>query len=179
MDSINNIYQKKIQVISQGQIENSDNPCTGISYFVLQNIKLLIKFFKLNDDKEYNLLYKSLIERAVVRKNTNSKIPKEGEFLDEETIKEDFKEIFNKINIKYYFDNNELFNSIKNLDNNYAGIVTRGSATFVFVKFNSDEFLIIDSHNSYHGTMSLKNFIKYINFDNLIECDVEIGFFKI
>jgi len=179
MESITNFYQKKFTVISQGQIENSDNPCTGISYYALTNIKTLIDLFNSEKETEYYQLYESLIKSGINRKNSNPNIPKEGEYLDENTIKKDFKEIFDKISFSYCYDNNDLIDFIKNLDNNSTCIVSRGSATFVFVKFNSEEYLVIDSHNMYHGILSFKNLIKYINFDNLIIGNVEVGFFKI
>ena len=54
-------------------------------------------------------------------------------------------------------------------------MVTRSQETFLMIKIDNDEFLVIDSHKSAHGTLNTMNAIKYITRYDLYKGLIQIG----
>lgn len=181
VDLLNDFIETPIQ----SNISKTKYPCTGFCYLAIKYKKNLLNLFLLKKRQEYFDFISKLIRDAGERKNKNKNINCDGEFINQETIKNDFPEIYDTISFKdlgiasdldlEIFINN-IFIDIMDLSLNDCLIINRSSETFLAIKIDQEDFLIIDSHQNKHGIVQLENLIDYITKFKKYRGNIQIGF---
>eukprot|EP01084_Bolivina_argentea_P318869 553088_1 len=179
----------RIKAPPQGSITKIANPCTGIAYFIVENKKELIElYFKCIQNKQHNYENKIrfIIEKAANRKQSNSKIKHEGEYLNEHTIQQDFQNIWSNSKYCEYqifstLDHEKCYLEIKTIlfelhMEDYL-IINRSLETFVLFKLEFKSklyFLVCDTHHAFHGLISYSNVLLYILLNFMFQGCLEL-----
>jgi hypothetical protein len=170
----------------QSAVAKCKNICTGFSYMAYEASDKLIEYYNTDSDKYRELVVK-LMEQACKRKCNNTMIHSEGEYIDEDTLKVSFPNLYDsfqfvEIIIKKVDNENNIVknkekieNALKSLKVNEPIIFLRSYETFIMIKLNNDEFLVVDSHQPYHGKVSVKNAIEYIILAGLFSGSLYYG----
>lgn len=168
------LIEDKFKVSYQNEVSNVRNPCCSICYYVIENIDKLLELYNSKRYNEYNDLYINIIINGANRKKCNN-IHDDGEFLDDESIKRDFNDIYKRYKYHLYLTKESDINTILlKAKINTCIIINRSYEIFIIVKLVSN-YLLIDSHQQYHGILSNDNVIKYITLNNLYNGFIEIG----
>ena len=126
-----------------------------------------------------------MLQKAAERKINDEKIPPEGEYIDENTIKRDFPTItqtMSYIELIVYSENSDSNKSKINqiLNELLVGdfiIVTRSRETFSLYKIRTEQFLVIDSHQPFHGLIETnENVVKYLLLNDIYIGNLDIGY---
>jgi len=171
-DSIDFI-QNGIHTPIQSIVSDIKYPCTGFCYMAIRERSLLLRKFKESYDYNYYKFIYELISRAAHRKSNNNRIHNDGEFINQDTIKEDFLDIYNQTEYKEYgisvsdpvsidIFNNDMFMGLISTPINEYVIVNRSNETFLLLKLEQEKFLVVDSHQPKHGTIDIYDAIRYI-----------------
>jgi hypothetical protein len=130
-------------------------------------------------------LIEKLIIKAGNRKRDNKNIPEEGEYIDQDTVKSDFREIYDKL--QFYelstVDDGEYGDIVINqiamylfeIDIDGYLIVNRSHETFVLLKISDDMYLVVDSHKSKHGLVTFENALNYITKSNKYQGTIQLA----
>ena len=177
-----------VDVPTQFSIQNNSNMCCGIGYLSIKYQNHLITNYLSNDFSKYAKIFGILIKYASDRKLSNPEIKKEGEFLDELTIKNDFPEIYSSMDYyefivgEFYEDSKKNLDSIYNLINKLNQfepiIICRDANIFVIFKLNEDEFLVVDSHIPFHGKILKDKITEYITWQGNFNGIISLGCYK-
>src|SRR5690606_1785990 len=107
----------------------------------------------------------------------------DGEFINQETIIEDFFEItcqlyFTELSI--IDDNmddiiNNIYEILLTIDIMNYLLINRSNETFIIFKLSDDDYLIIDSHQTYHGIVDNEKLIKYITKYHKYRGNIQLG----
>jgi hypothetical protein len=87
---------------TQYDIIDNKNMCTSIAYYVALNLDKLVNYYNNNEFDSYRILYSEIINMGSERKLKNSAINYDGEYIDANTILNDFPEIYDKIIFNEY-----------------------------------------------------------------------------
>jgi len=185
LDIFKYLYDK-IEVSSQDSIKNNKYMCCGIAYNVIKNKDILLKYFLNNDKNSYQNLFNNLMNISSERKLNNPKINYYGEYLDEITIQEDFKEIYNNMNYteliicEFYESDylNNIYNIIESIKIGDPMIINRSKEVFTVIKLNENEFFVIDSHIRYHGKIKKNDLLNYMLINKFYKGILSIGVYK-
>lgn len=182
------LLQDGINVPPQHETTDVKFPCTGFVYLVLQNLEHVVQTFQSNDKLGYYNLIKNLILQAADRKKTNSSIPFDGEFINHQTVQQDFSEIYQQTEyselgitteLDYEILLNNVFMKMLELPVNRWIIVNRSHETFVMIKVDGETYLIVDSHKTKHATVNTEDAIKYITRNGTYRGFVQLGIFNL
>lgn len=178
-----NLIEQGIITPTQSNTSNVKFPCTGFCYFaIIQKYDILEKYNS-KDANYYNLI-KSLILKAAERKKQNREIHEEGEFIDQNTIRNDFPDIFRQTKYKeliiatdfdFFVFENELLEILVMMQELDYLIVNRSNESLLMFKLNEFEFLVVDSHQSAHGILNVNNVILYVTRGNQTKGVIQIG----
>lgn len=173
---------------TQFEIKDNENMCCGISYFAIMNRSNLLRYYFSNDFEKYRLMFERIMMAGSVRKLNNPKIKYEGEFINEKTIEEDFPEIFFNMDYKEFGIGNIFEDSNSNIEaitkiftsaKYYEPIIIcKDAYVFIFIKLDSNSYLLMDSHIPIHGKLNLSNVIMWITFGGNYNGIVTVGYFK-
>lgn len=179
--------EKTIDMPTQTEITDIKYPCTGFCYYCIENKNKILSYILLKKYDQYRELIIDLVKQAGERKKNNQLINNEGEFMNEDTIKKDFEKIYNnteyrEIIITEYNDidqiEDEIYSIILGMTIFSYIIVTRSNETIIIFRINLNKYLIIDSHQPYHGLTNCNSVIKYITRDMTLKGTIDIGIEK-
>lgn len=168
--SCEDLLTECVPVSTQVQLTNIKYPCTGFCYYSLRLLNEIITLIKNNSNEEYAELINILILQGAKRKQSLT-IHFDGERIDEDTVKNDFSDIYNQIQFYEYglptdieseIFINDWYGNLLILENNQALIINRSHETFLVIKIDDDKFWIIDSHREKHGYVNTLNLLSYI-----------------
>ena len=171
----------------QSIIKDVKYPCTGFCYMVAQNQQDIKKLYRQKNKKGYYDLILKLITASAKRKKENKDINYDGEYINQDTVKKDFDAIYNKMEfMEMGCPDEESFNiSINNLffllvEMSYNGfmMITRSKETFIILKLDNENFLVVDSHQTVHGSCNFEGVTKYIFKDGKYKDLIQIGLCK-
>lgn len=164
-------------------------PCTGFCFSIAQNKETVLELYHKRDDngqcKEYQDFILNLIVAAGERKRDNPNIDKSGEYINQETTKDDFPEVFNKLTFRevgtpteesFEIAQNELYMMLMDTQLGEYMIVTRSHETFIMIKIDFEKFLVVDSHQAFHGTVSIEKATHYILKNGTYRGLTQIGY---
>jgi len=164
-------------------------PCTGFCFIVFRNKDKILDLYHKKDSegncKEYHDYILELIIAAGERKRNNPDIHERGEYINQETIKADFPEIYNRLTFKevgtptkesFAIAQNELYMMLMDTEMGGCMFVTRSHETFVMIKIDFERFLVVDSHQAFHGTLSLEKGTHYILKNGIYKGLTQIGY---
>ena len=179
--------EKTIDMPTQTEITDIKYPCTGFCYYCIENKNKILSYILLKKYNKYKELIIDLVKQAGERKNNNSLIKEEGEFINECTVKKDFEKIYGNTEYREiimieYNDidkiEDETYLIMLDMDIFSYIIVTRSNETIIIFRINSNKYLIIDSHQPYHGITNCNSAIKYITRDMTLKGTIDIGIEK-
>jgi len=162
------LLQNRIHTPLQAFASDVKYPCTGFCYMVAQNRHLLIDLYHDKSTEYYNFIL-NLLKLASDRKKNNPQIDKRGEYINCETTKNDFPEIYESMTFteigspdeeSFAIAQNNLYLLL--LDTSDYMMVTRSDETFIMLKLDFELVLVVDSHQPCHGTLSLEKATHYI-----------------
>lgn len=184
MDTID-LLINSVKVPIQATTTDTKYPCTGFSYLVIKNKDKLCNLYIEGKEDEYYEFIKKLIIEAGNRKRDNKNIPENGEYIDQDTVKADFREIYDKL--QFYelatvndgiYGNiiiNQIATYLFEIDIGEYIIINRSHETFVLLKISDDMYLVIDSHKSKHGLVTFENALNYITKNNKYEGTIQLA----
>ena len=164
-------------------------PCTGFCYLVAKNKEKIVElYYRRNPDgkcKEYHNYILELIKQAGERKKNNPNIHERGEYIDQETVKNDFTDIYNNLTFtevgspdeeSFAIAQNNLYMLL--MDTKIGGymMVTRSHETFIMLKLDLETMLVVDSHQAFHGTLNLEKATQYILKNGIYRGLSQIGY---
>jgi len=170
------LIEDRVMTPLQSEATNIKFPCTGFCYLAILNKENLIETYfqvlsneKIND--EYYKLINDLIVLAGKRKVRNKNIPEDGEYIDADTIKEEFKKTFFDMEFEEFATVKGSYGNIA--INNIAMIlfktpilghilINRSNETFLLIKLSEEVFFLIDSHQPFHGKLNFETCPNYI-----------------
>jgi len=121
--------------------------------------------------KEYYQYILNLIKAASERKRGNPKIDQRGEYIKCETTKTDFPEIYQAMTFteigspddeSFAIAQNNIYMLLMDVEIGGYMMVTRSDETFIMLKLDFENFLIVDSHQPVHGKVNLEKGTQYI-----------------
>lgn len=180
------LLDNTISTPTQADVSETKYPCTGFCYKAVEQIDILVSLYTDKQETTYSDIIRNMIYEAGVRKSSNNAIPQDGEFIDEDTIKNDFPEIFNRTTFKDYplateqdmdIFTNQIHEIILTKDIMTCIFVNRSSETILFVKIADDRLLVIDSHQPKHGTVSSDYAVRYITRNEQSKGNIQIGIY--
>lgn len=139
-------------------------PCTGFCYMILDHLDDVIHLYRTRNIDGYQQLIFNTILAAAKRKQDNPYINDDGEYLDRDTIVADFKHIVDTLTFKEFntvneeslaFAQNTIFLELIDMSILKYIMVIRSHETFIMIKLDSNSFLVIDSHKTKHGTVTI------------------------
>ncbi len=158
-------------------------PCTGFCYMIASEIpKLLMRFLS---GYGYFDFIQEIIVKAGERKKNNNDIPYDGEYIDADTIKQDFPNIINKMNfmeldivdtLTLENSTNELYMYFMELNIGNYMIITRSQETIMFVKIGTTDILVVDSHKTKHGILTIEDCVRYVTRNGDCKGIISIGY---
>jgi hypothetical protein len=181
------LLQHKVPTPIQSFATDVKYPCTGFCYLVAINKHHVIDLYNqhTNGSTQYYNYMMKLIQTAGERKRNNPKIHHRGEYIKCETTKMDFPEIYNTMTfMEFGSPDNESFNIAQNniymslMDTDIGGhiIITRSDETFIMLKLDFENFLIVDSHQPCHGTVNIELAMQYILKSGTYKGLTQIGY---
>jgi len=162
------LLQNRIHAPLQAFASDVKYPCTGFCYMVAQNRHLLIDLYNDKSSEYYNFIL-NLLKLASDRKKNNPNIDIKGEYINCETTKQDFPEIYKSMTFtevgspdeeSFAIAQNNLYMLL--LDTSDYMMVTRSDETFIMLRIDFELVLVVDSHQAFHGTLSLEKATHYI-----------------
>ena len=81
----------------QATATNVKYPCTGFCYMIIQNKEKILDMYLNKKVVDYGHFISNLIREAGDRKKNNPNISEEGEFLNQQTVTNDFGNITEKM----------------------------------------------------------------------------------
>lgn len=146
------------------------NICVPYSYYIIENKNIIL------DEYHNNANYKKFINNIyniVGKEKYDANINDKQLFINDNYILQKYGNIYN--NSKYkeiilMIDNNliEILNNIT-----CYVIINRANETFPIIKHNN-KFYCFDSHQNYHGEISLNNIQNHITYNNNFQGMVEL-----
>jgi hypothetical protein len=170
------LLKKRVVTPVQAFTTNVKYPCTGFCYFVAKHkfkiIELYNKCASDPESKEYFEFIEALIIDAGERKINNPKIHESGEYINQvDTVMIDFPEIYNQLLFEefgtpdeesFLINHQKLYMMLMNCDIGGVVFITRSHETFIMIRCDFDNFLIVDSHNAFHGQVNAEDGAKYV-----------------
>jgi hypothetical protein len=164
-------------------------PCTGFCYSVAQHKDTIIELYQKRsldgNCPEYKEFILDLIVAAGERKRNNQKIHDRGEYINQESVRDDFPDIYNQLVFKevgtpteesFAIAQNELYMMLMDVVIGGYMFVTRSHETFIMIKIDFDQFLVVDSHQAFHGTLSLEKGTHYILKNGTYKGLTQVGY---
>ena len=178
------LLEGRVSAPIQSVATDVKSPCTGFCYMIAQDIQKVVNMYK-SDPNKYHDYIGSLIRTAGVRKRDNPKIHVRGEYINQDTIKTDFPDVHNSLKFQEFatpdqesFDinQNNLYMLLFEIDPNGFLIVTRSDETFIMIKLDVERFLVVDSHQPWHGTVGVEKATHYILKNGVYRGLTQIGY---
>jgi len=182
-----NLLKNTIPASPQSLVTSIKYPCVGFCYMAINNIDKLVDLYNAKNNIEYNYLIVDLIKSAAERKKTNINIHQDGEYIDQDSVSCDFKNIVDKLEFcemntlnanSLLYTKNHIYLTFIEMDYKDYLIVNRSSETFLIIKLDLDSFLIVDSHKDIHGTVNLDDAIQYITRYDIYKGLIQLGYIK-
>ena len=167
------LLQNRVSTPVQAFTTKIKYPCTGFCYMVAQNRSTLIDLYtnrETNPTKYYNYI-RNIILLASERKKNNSKIHERGEYIKCETTEKDFPEIYNVMTFaevgspddeSFAIAQNNLYMLLMDTEIGGYMMITRSDETFIMLKLDFENLLVVDSHQPFHGTLNIETATQYI-----------------
>ena len=187
MTELVNLLNDTIVTPHQLIIKDVKYPCTGFCYMVAANRQQIKTLFNLKDKKGYYDLILKLLNNAGERKRNNKNIDEDGEYINHDTVKKDFGDLFNNMMFSemacpdeenYNITINNLFLFLVEMSLDGFMIVTRSKETFIIIKLSNNKFLIVDSHQTIHGSCGLEGVTRYVLKDGKYKNLIQIGLYQ-
>jgi len=179
------LLQNTLQTPIQADVSQTKYPCTGFCYMVVKNIDKILDLYDNKKSDEYYEFIKNLILQAGERKKNNSQIPFDGEYINADTVKNDFSDVYQKLEYKELgsvvdgeYDDliiNNIAILLFNINQKGFIIVNRSSETFVAIKKSDEYFLIVDSHQNINGEVDFIGLCNYITKKNDYQGIIQLG----
>lgn len=162
-------------------------PCTGFCYMVAKNKDKIIDLYnnRQSNPKQYYDYILQLIKLSGERKRNNPKINVKGEYIKCDTVLNDFGDIYKEMTFlevgspddeSFAIAQNNLYMILMDVEIGGYMMVTRSDETFIMLKLDFENLLIVDSHQPIHGTVNIEKATQYVLKSGIYRGLTQIGY---
>lgn len=178
------LLQRTLPVTPQVHVTKTKYPCTGFCYLAIRHRDVLCELYRAQCGEEYHEFIKDLIREAGERKEMDPQIDARGEYINADTVIRDFGEItgvtqFSECAVESEETLEIVINdlSLKLLEVQIGSwiLVNRSQEAFVIFKLDNDVYLVVDSHQTVHGTVDFMRLCQYITRNGQLRGSVQLG----